>query len=828
MGSNNRNYAKELERIITGLDAGHASNRSVLLHSCCAPCSSYVMEYLREYFDLTVFYYNPNITEDAEYRKRVEEQKRLIGEYNRQVETHCLEGMQSTAAARRIQVIEGDYEPACFFAAAKGMEDCPEGGQRCFACYRLRLEKTAQLAAQGGYGFFTTTLTISPLKNAGKLNEIGEELAGKYGVAFLPSDFKKKDGYKRSVELSGQFGLYRQDYCGCVYSKASAAALGSRRLDSYEKGEFMEKLLDLVSEEMKQAFAAAGYDGGLGNVTPSNRPDLCEYQCNGAMAGAKQYKKAPMAIAQDVVNALGDSKVFAEAGAVNPGFLNLKLNPAFVRDYLERMARAEKFGLEMPERPKKIVIDYGGPNVAKPLHVGHLRSAIIGESVKRIARYAGHEVTGDIHLGDWGLQMGLIITELRERQPDLLYFEENYEGEYPAEAPFTISELEEIYPTASAKSKEDAAYKEKAMDATFKLQSGVRGYRALWNHIMDVSVADLKKNYKNLNVEFDLWKGESDVHDLIPAMVDEMKKGGYAYLSEGALVVDVKEETDTKEVPPCMILKSDGASLYNTTDLATIMDRMDKINPDEIIYVVDKRQELYFEQVFRCARKTGLVRPETELKFLGFGTMNGKDGKPFKTREGGVMRLESLLEEINGEMYRKIMSQENRTMPEGEAGETAKIVALSAVKYGDLSNQASKDYIFDIDRFTSSEGDTGPYILYTIARMKSILGKYEKTGEKAEEAVLQPASGESEKSLMLQLAGFNAMMEGAYAETAPHKVCSYIYDLANAFNRFYHETKILTEDDQAKKGGWIALLALTRDVLETCIGVLGFSAPDRM
>ena len=424
--------------------------------------------------------------------------------------------------------------------------------------------------------------------------------------------------------------------------------------------------------------------------------------------------------------------------------------------------------------------------------------------------------------------MGLIITELRERQPDLLYFEDNYEGEYPAEAPFTISELEEIYPTASAKSKEDAAYKEKAMDATFKLQSGVRGYRALWKHIMDVSVADLKKNYKNLNVEFDLWKGESDVHDLIPAMVEEMKKGGYAYLSEGALVVDVKEETDTKEVPPCMILKSDGASLYNTTDLATIMDRMDKINPDEIIYVVDKRQELYFEQVFRCARKTKLVRPETELKFLGFGTMNGKDGKPFKTREGGVMRLESLLEEINGEMYRKIMSQENRTMPEGEAGETAKIVALSAVKYGDLSNQASKDYIFDIDRFTSSEGDTGPYILYTIARMKSILGKYAETGGKTDAAVLQPASGASEKDLMLQLAGFNAMMEGAYAETAPHKVCSYIYDLANAFNRFYHETKILTEEDRTKKEGWIALLALTRDVLETCIGVLGFSAPDRM
>ena len=402
----------------------------------------------------------------------------------------------------------------------------------------------------------------------------------------------------------------------------------------------MKKILEIISDEMKQAFIAAGYDGELGKVTLSNRPDLCEYQCNGAMAGAKRYKKAPIAIAQEVAGTFSDSAIFSEVSAVNPGFLNLKLNPEFLKDYLVRMSQDGKFGLEAPEHPKKIVIDYGGPNVAKPLHVGHLRSAIIGESVKRIARYVGHEVTGDIHLGDWGLQMGLIITELQERQPDLAYFDADYTGEYPEEPPFTISELEEIYPTASGKSKEDAAYKEKAMDATFKLQSGVRGYRALWNHIMKVSVADLKKNYHNLNVEFDLWKGESDVQNLIPPMVEYMKDGGYAYISEGALVVDVKEETDTKEIPPCMILKSDGASLYNTTDLATIRDRMDGIHPDTIIYVVDKRQELYFEQVFRCARKTKLVQPETELKFLGFGTMNGRDGKPFKTREGGVMRLE--------------------------------------------------------------------------------------------------------------------------------------------------------------------------------------------
>ncbi len=588
----------------------------------------------------------------------------------------------------------------------------------------------------------------------------------------------------------------------------------------------MKKILEVISEEMKKAFRAAGYDGELGKVTASNRPDLCEYQCNGAMAGAKRYKKAPIMIAQEVAKALGGSGVFEEVDAVPPGFLNLKISPVFLQEYLNGMVQNEKFGLEMPEKAKKIMLDYGGPNVAKPLHVGHLRSAIIGESVKRIARYAGHEVIGDIHLGDWGLQMGLIITELKERKPELIYFDENFSGEYPKEAPFTIAELEEIYPTASGKSKEDSAYKEKAMDATFKLQSGVRGYRALWEHIIRVSVADLKKNYNKLNVEFDLWKGESDVHDLIPQMVEEMKAGGHAYISEGALVVDVKEETDTKEIPPCMILKSDGASLYNTTDLATIKERMEKYRPDKIIYVVDKRQELYFEQVFRCARKTGLVSPETELKFLGFGTMNGKDGKPFKTREGGVMRLEYLIDEINEVMYGKII--QNRSVPDKEARQTAQVVALSAVKYGDLSNQASKDYIFDIDRFTSSEGDTGPYILYTLVRIKSILSKYKEAGGQMEKAVLHPACGEPEKALMLELAGFIGMMENAYEETAPHKVCAYIYDIANAFNRFYHETKILAEEDETKKEGWIALLLLTRDVLETCIDLLGFSAPERM
>lgn len=595
----------------------------------------------------------------------------------------------------------------------------------------------------------------------------------------------------------------------------------------------MKKILDLITAEITQAFVDCGYDAKYGKVTLSNRPDLCEYQCNGAMAAAKEYKKAPFMIADEVAAKLAETSMFSMTESVKPGFLNLKLDEAFLASYVADMQKDEgRFGCEKAKNPKTIMIDYGGPNVAKPLHVGHLRSAIIGESIKRIGKFAGHKVIGDVHLGDWGLQMGLIITELKLRQPDLVYFDENFEGEYPKEAPFTISELEEIYPTASKKSKEDEAYKEAAMQATYELQNGRKGYQALLSHILNVSVTDLKKNYENLNISFELWKGESDAQPYIPAMVQKMKDDGFAYVSDGALVVDVKEDTDTKEIPPCMILKSDGASLYNTTDLATIVWREEDYDPDEIIYVVDKRQELHFVQVFRCARKTGLVKPETELKFLGFGTMNGKDGKPFKTRDGGVMRLEYLVSEIDNEMLKKITenqkAKENLGISEEEAKETAKTVALAAIKYGDLSNQASKDYIFDIDRFTSFEGNTGPYILYTIVRIKSILHKYHDLGKSAEGAVITSAHSESEKNLMLEISKFNAVIDGAFADTAPHKICSYIYDLANAFNSFYHETKIMSEEDETVQKSYIRLLELTKSVLETSIDLLGFSAPERM
>lgn len=596
----------------------------------------------------------------------------------------------------------------------------------------------------------------------------------------------------------------------------------------------MKKLLDLITEEVTKVFVANGYDEKYGKVTLSNRPDLCEFQCNGAMAAAKEHKCAPFMISDKIAEGLQDNAMFMAVDSVKPGFLNLKLSPEFLADYVKNMCGDEgRFGCDKVENPKTIVVDYGGPNVAKPLHVGHLRSAVIGESVKRIGKFMGNHMIGDVHLGDWGLQMGLIIMELYNRKPELVYFNESYTGEYPTEPPFTIAELEEIYPTASAKSKEDEEFKAAALAATNELQKGRRGYQALLSHILNISIPDLKLNYENLNVSFELWKGESDAQPFVPAMVQKMKDMGLAYTSEGALVVDVKEETDTKEIPPCMILKSDGSSLYSTTDLATIVMRMEEIKPDSLIYLADARQSMHFTQVFRCARKANLIPPTTDLTYIGFGTMNGKDGKPFKTRTGGVMRLEYLLDEINEEMLKKIMEnqkeKENLDISDEEAKKIAKMVALAAVKYGDLSNQAGKDYIFDVERFTSFEGNTGPYILYTIVRMKSILTKFEKEGgvlPKAD-AVIAPTS-DSQKELMLVLSRFNAMMENAYEELAPHKICAYIYELANAFNGFYHGTKILAESDEAKKASYIRLLMLTKDILECCIDILGFSAPERM
>lgn len=589
----------------------------------------------------------------------------------------------------------------------------------------------------------------------------------------------------------------------------------------------MKTIIELITAEVTKAFVDKGFEEKYGMVTVSNRPDLCQYQCNGALAAAKQYKTAPIKIAQEITESLQTNTTFKEITAIMPGFINITVSDEFLANYLNLMQAAYHFGCEPDINPNTIMIDYGGPNIAKPLHVGHLRSAVIGESLKRLLRYFGNNVIGDAHLGDWGTQMGLIIGELKRRKPELVYFEEGFQGEYPKEAPFTITELEEIYPAASEYSKENPEFREEAKYITYQLQNGHRGYTAIWNHMLEVSVSDLMKIYKTLDVSFDLWKKESDAQPYIPEMIQYFKENNYTRISEGALVVDVKEDTDTKEVPPCMILKSDGATLYNTTDLATIVERMKLFHPDRIIYITDKRQELYFETVFRCARKTKLVEEDTELTHIGFGTMNGKDGKPFKTREGGVMRLENLINNVNDEVFRKIL--ENRNMEEKEARIIASQVGLAAIKYGDLSNQISKDYIFDVDRFISFEGDTGPYILYTIVRIKSILAKYKELEKRTDtQPVIIKAASPSEEALMLELIKFSEMLRTAYEEIAPHRICNYIYDLANAFNSFYHDTKIITEEDTAKQSSWIALITLVQDILLQCIELLGFEAPERM
>ena len=589
----------------------------------------------------------------------------------------------------------------------------------------------------------------------------------------------------------------------------------------------MKKILDLITAEMKTAFADCGYDEIYAKVTLSNRPDLCEYQCNGAMAAAKAYKKKPFDIASEVVSKLLASHAFETVETVMPGFINLKINAAYLAEYMNKMAGEDQCGCEKTNEPMTIVVDYGGANVAKPLHVGHLRSAVIGESIKRMGRFLGHNIIGDVHLGDWGLQMGLIIEELRDRKPELPYFDESFEGEYPPNAPFTITELEEIYPAASLKSKEDESFSKRAHEATLKLQNGYAPYRAIWRHIIHVSVADLKMNYGSLNVTFDLWKGESDAEAYIPQVIEELTEKGLAYESQGALVVDVAMDGDSKELPPCIIRKSDGAALYSTSDLGTIIEREKEIKPDWYIYVTDKRQELHFTQVFRVAKKAGFVHADKKMSHLAFGTMNGKDGKPFKTRDGGVLRLETLISDISQAAYEKIM--ENRSVSEEEARETSKIVGMAALKYGDLSNQAAKDYIFDMDRFVSFEGNTGPYILYTIVRIKSILAKYQTLDDKyqGEERILS-ASSDAEKDLMLQLSRYNEVAESSFLELAPHKICQYVYELANSFNRFYHDTKIISEENKEQQASWIGLIRLAKDVLNGCIGVLGIEAPERM
>lgn len=581
----------------------------------------------------------------------------------------------------------------------------------------------------------------------------------------------------------------------------------------------MEKLIDRLSAVVAEAFSAAGYDPACGRVTVSNRPDLCEFQCNGAMPAAKQHHKAPLVIAQDVVDRLQDGSVFASAEAVKPGFINLRVQPAYLAAHLEQMRQSERLGVTGERKPRGVVLDYGGPNVAKPLHIGHLRSAIIGETVKRILRYCGNTVIGDVHLGDWGLQMGIVISGIIEQ-----FGIENLKTEEDRAKHITISVLEKTYPAKSKEAKENEEVMAECKRVTFELQKGEGIYFDIWQKVLEVSKADLKRNYGRLGVTFDLWKGESDTRNVTGKMIEDLKAKGLAHTDDGALVMDITREEDNPPLPPFILEKSDGAVLYSTTDLATILLREKEINPDEIIYVVDNRQGTHFKQLFRAVEISGLMKENLKLFFAGFGTMNGSDGKPYKTREGGVMRLEDLLNTLESEAYKKVEAAiTSGEITDDEMKEIARKVGIGALKFADLSNHRSKDYVFDIDKFCSFEGKTGPYIQYSAVRIASILNKTDST-----DGVILPPEGDIQRELFLFLTEFPYAVLQSAEDFAPNTLAEYIYQLAVLLNRYYHEYKVLSETDEEKKASRIATLSFASKLLSQLLDLLGIEIPERM
>jgi arginyl-tRNA synthetase len=561
-------------------------------------------------------------------------------------------------------------------------------------------------------------------------------------------------------------------------------------------------------------------------VTVSDRPDLGQFQCNGALPAAGRAKRNPREVAQAVIDALAERGHLADVSIAGPGFINLTLTDEFLARHTRGLEADPQLGVAPNDPPRSVVLDFGGPNVAKPLHVGHLRSAIVGDSLQRIFRFSGDHVVSDVHLGDWGTPMGLLIAALAEDHPDWPYFDPAATGHFPAEPPVTIDDLETLYPAASARSKSDPAFLESARQATAALQAGRAGYRALWRHFVDISVAALETDYDALGVHFDLWLGESDADMRVPALVAHLRSTGAAVESDGALVVDVAEPTDAKELPPLILVKSDGALLYATTDLATIQQRVDDFDPDEILYVVDRRQALHFEQVFRAARRTGLAG-RAALEHIAFGTMNGPDGKPFRTREGGIMRLGDLLAMCTAAAERRLAEADIAAdYPPEERADVARRVGLAALKFADLANHRLTDYVFDLERFTSFEGRTGPYLLYSTVRARAIQRKAAEQG--LEPGPVAAPAGEHDRALLLLLGQLPDALRTAYAERAPNHLAEYAFQLATAFNAFYHHHHILREADPARQAGWLGLTRLTERALTQVLELLGLTVPDRM
>ncbi len=579
----------------------------------------------------------------------------------------------------------------------------------------------------------------------------------------------------------------------------------------------------ILTDKLSAAFAECGYSAELGTVVTSDRPDLCQFQCNGAFAGAKLYHKAPRMIAADAAAKLEGDADLEKVEVVGAGFINITVSDEFLLGYVKQALADENLGIPQAEKPETVVLDYGGPNVAKPLHIGHLRSAVIGEALKRLVRATGRKTISDVHLGDWGLQMGLVMAELQERHPEWACFAEDFDAENFAGVDLDAESLNVIYPFASAKSKENDDFKQKARAVTAKLQKGDPGYTALWREIIRISVADMKKNYENLNVDFDYWYGESDAEKYVPELLDVLNEKDLLHESQGAMVVDVAEESDKITIPPVIIKKSDNSNIYATTDLATLIQREHDFKPDQIWYIVDARQGLHFTQVFRCAKKAGLVPEEVTLAHIGYGTMNGADGKPYKTREGGVMRLadfyntvyEAALERVSASNFSKDADRED----------IARKITVATIKFGDLVNYCMKDYVFDMDKFMAPDGKTGSFLLYTIARINSILKKAEGAGEQFDSAAVYT---DSERDLLLKISLSGEAFALAYREKAPSVICENAYQLASAFSKFYHDNHILTEEDADKKRAWLNICAAVRTVLEKHLDVLGIEPVEMM
>lgn len=581
----------------------------------------------------------------------------------------------------------------------------------------------------------------------------------------------------------------------------------------------MERLLEVLTKEVQKGFTLAGYHPEFGMMKYSDRSDLCDFQCNGCFSLAKEAGKSPMMIAEEVKSHITNEEIFKEIDVVKPGFLNFKINDAFLLTFFNQMVGNEASRFPNIGNKDTVVIDYGGANVAKPLHIGHLRSAVIGESIKRIAKAGGYQVVSDVHLGDWGLQMGLVITELKELYPALK------EGIEQIKA-FEISPelLNEVYPKASSKSKLDEDYKKMAQEATVKLQSGDEESMLLWKKILEVSKQNLNDSYCSLGVSFDYWYGESDASAYVPELIDTLNEKELLEDSDNAKVVRVTKEDDAKELPPAIIVKSDGSSIYATTDLATIIQRRKDFDPTKIWYVVDNRQSLHFEQVFRVARKAELVAPSVELEFLGFGTMNGKDGKPYKTRDGGVMQLDQLIA-LTEENVREKIAEEN--FDSKEALDDAIVnIAIAAIKFGDLVNYRSKDYVFDIDKFVSFEGKTGSYILYSITRINSILAKFDV--EASTEIEYSSIETEIERSLLMKLVRCPEVYIKALQEKSPNLIAENAYQIAVTFSKFYAINNIASQQDSAIQKNWINLLKYVKHTLEFELYLLGIKTVTKM